>query len=117
MNFVERVGNYIDFFFEGVEIIESNCLVFGWFLRGFIIFEDVYLCYRLGLFIVLYGLFFFVFFNEKVGVVGRIGVGKFLVLNVLFRIVEVEKGRIMIDDYDVVKFGLIDLCRVLSIIL
>ncbi|KAG5384778.1 hypothetical protein IGI04_036248, partial [Brassica rapa subsp. trilocularis] len=101
LNSVERVGNYIDLSSEGSEIIESN---------------HVNLRYRPGLPIVLHGLYFSVSPNEKVGVVGRTGAGKSSVLNALFRIVEVEKGRIMIDDCDAAKFGLTDLRRVLSII-
>ncbi|XP_033137229.1 ABC transporter C family member 12 isoform X2 [Brassica rapa] len=116
LNSVERVGNYIDLPSEGAEIIESNRPVPGWPSRGSITFEDVHLRYRPGLPIVLHGLSFSVSPNEKVGVVGRTGAGKSSVLNALFRIVEVEKGRIMIDDYDVAKFGLTDLRRVLSII-
>ncbi|KAL8091134.1 hypothetical protein AgCh_040295 [Apium graveolens] len=37
-------------------------------------------------------------------------------LNALFRIVELKKGIIWIDDYDVSKFGLTDLQKVLGII-
>lgn len=37
-------------------------------------------------------------------------------INALFRIVELERGRILIDDYDVGKFGLMDLRKVLGII-
>lgn len=37
-------------------------------------------------------------------------------LNALFRIVELERGRILIDGYDIAKFGLTDLRKVLGII-
>ncbi|ESQ33830.1 hypothetical protein EUTSA_v10006558mg [Eutrema salsugineum] len=116
LNSVERVGNYIDLPSEASDIIENNRPVPGWPSRGSIRFEDVHLRYRPGLPLVLHGLSFFVSPGEKVGVVGRTGAGKSSMLNALFRIVEVEKGRIMIDDYDVAKFGLTDLRRVLSII-
>ncbi|CAN6872242.1 unnamed protein product [Brassica oleracea var. botrytis] len=116
LNSVERVGNYIDLPSEAADVIENNCPVTGWPSRGSIKFEDVYLRYRTGLPPVLHGLSFSVSPSEKVGVVGRTGAGKSSMLNALFRIVEVEKGRIMIDDYDVAKFGLMDLRRVLSII-
>ncbi|VVA93078.1 unnamed protein product [Arabis nemorensis] len=116
LNSVERVGNYIDLPSEAADIIENNRPVSGWPSRGSIKFEDVHLRYRPGLPPVLHGLSFFVSPSEKVGVVGRTGAGKSSMLNALFRIVEVEKGRIMIDDYDVAKFGLTDLRRVLSII-
>uniref|UniRef100_A0A1J3HY96 ABC-type xenobiotic transporter n=1 Tax=Noccaea caerulescens TaxID=107243 RepID=A0A1J3HY96_NOCCA len=116
LNSVERVGNYIDLPSEALDIVENNRPASGWPSRGSIKFEDVHLRYRPGLPPVLHGLTFFVSPSEKVGVVGRTGAGKSSMLNALFRIVEVEKGRIMIDDYDVAKFGLTDLRRVLSII-
>jgi ABC-type multidrug transport system fused ATPase/permease subunit len=116
LNSVERVGNYIDLPSEATDIIENNRPVCGWPSGGSIKFEDVHLRYRPGLPPVLHGLTFFVSPSEKVGVVGRTGAGKSSMLNALFRIVEVEKGRIMIDDCDVAKFGLTDVRRVLSII-
>ncbi|CAH2034504.1 unnamed protein product [Thlaspi arvense] len=116
LNSVERVGNYIDLPSEALDIIENSRPVPGWPSRGSIKFEDVHLRYRPGLPTVLHGLSFCVSPSEKVGVVGRTGAGKSSMLNALFRIVEVEKGRIMIDDCDVSKFGLKDLRRVLSII-
>nr|AAF19743.1 Similar to gb/AF008124 Arabidopsis thaliana glutathione S-conjugate transporting ATPase (AtMRP1) and contains two PF/00664 ABC transporter transmembrane regions and two PF/00005 ABC transporter structures [Arabidopsis thaliana] len=116
LNSVERVGNYIDLPSEATAIIENNRPVSGWPSRGSIQFEDVHLRYRPGLPPVLHGLSFFVYPSEKVGVVGRTGAGKSSMLNALYRIVELEKGRILIDDYDVAKFGLTDLRRVLSII-
>lgn len=54
--------------------------------------------------------------TQKVGIAGRTGAGKSSMLNALFRIVELEKGRILIDDCDISKFGLADLRKVLNII-
>jgi ATP-binding cassette, subfamily C (CFTR/MRP), member 1 len=54
--------------------------------------------------------------SEKVGIVGRTGAGKSSMLNALFRIVELERGRIMVDDCDTSKFGIWDLRNVLGII-
>lgn len=64
----------------------------------------------------MHGLSFTVFPSDKVGIVGRTGAGKSSMLNALFRIVELEAGKILIDGYDVAKFGLLDLRRVLGII-
>ncbi|CAI9089674.1 OLC1v1024292C1 [Oldenlandia corymbosa var. corymbosa] len=116
LNAVERVGTYIDLPSEAPDIIESNRPPPGWPSSGLIRFEDVVLRYRPGLPPVLRGLSFKISPCQKVGIVGRTGAGKSSLLNALFRIVELESGRILIDDYDVSKFGLTDLRRVLSII-
>ncbi|KAH6790169.1 multidrug resistance-associated protein 2 [Perilla frutescens var. frutescens] len=65
---------------------------------------------------VLHGISFTISPSDKVGIVGRTGAGKSSMLNALFRLVELEKGRILIDDCDVSKFGLMDLRKVLGII-
>ncbi|KAL7212544.1 hypothetical protein ACSBR2_015274 [Camellia fascicularis] len=116
LNAVERVGTYIDLPSEGPSIIESNRPPPGWPSSGSIKFEDVVLRYRLELPPVLHGLSFTVPPSDKVGIVGRTGAGKSSMLNALFRIVELERGRILIDGYDIAKFGLTDLRKVLGII-
>ncbi|GMH31056.1 hypothetical protein Nepgr_032899 [Nepenthes gracilis] len=116
LNSVERVGTYIDLAPEAPPIIESNRPPPGWPSSGSIKFEDVVLRYRPELPPVLHQVSFTVPPSEKVGIVGRTGAGKSSMLNALFRIVELEKGRILIDDYDIAKFGLTDLRKVLGII-
>ncbi|GLT85719.1 hypothetical protein SLE2022_038990 [Rubroshorea leprosula] len=116
LNGVERVGAYIDLSSEAPDVIESNRPPPGWPSSGSIKFEDVILRYRPELPPVLHGLSFTVSPSEKVEIVGRTGAGKSSMLNALFRIVEVEKGRILIDGYDLAKFGLKDLREALSII-
>ncbi|XAR72526.1 Xenobiotic-transporting ATPase [Bertholletia excelsa] len=116
MNAVERIGTYIDLPSEGPSIIESNRPPPGWPSSGSIKFEDVVLRYRPELPPVLHGLSFTIPPTDKVGIVGRTGAGKSSMLNALFRIVELERGRILIDDYDIAKFGLMDLRKVLGII-
>ncbi|KAK2998795.1 hypothetical protein RJ639_023993, partial [Escallonia herrerae] len=116
LNSVERVSTYIDLPSEAPAIIESNRPPPGWPSSGLIKFEDVVLLYRPGLPAVLCGLSFSISPCEKVGIVGRTGAGKSGMLNALFRIVEVERGRIFIDGCDIIKFGLTDLRKVLSII-
>lgn len=116
LNAVERVGTYIELPPEGPSIIENNRPPPGWPTSGSITFKDVVLRYRPELPPVLHGLSFSISPTDKVGIVGRTGAGKSSMLNALFRIVELEKGRILIDDYDVSKFGLTDLRKVLGII-
>ncbi|KAM6551932.1 hypothetical protein CsatB_001740 [Cannabis sativa] len=116
LNAVERVGTYIDLPSEAPEIIESNRPPPGWPSSGSIKFESVVMRYRPGLPPVLHGLSFEISPTEKLGIVGRTGAGKSSMLNVLFRIVEMEKGRILIDGCDICKLGLTDLRKILSII-
>ncbi|KAK0578361.1 hypothetical protein LWI29_009118 [Acer saccharum] len=116
LNSVERIGTYIELPSEAPLIIESNRPPPGWPSSGAIKFEDVVLRYRPELPPVLHGLSFQISPSDKVGIVGRTGAGKSSMLNTLFRIVELERGRILIDDYDIAKFGLMDLRKVLGII-
>lgn len=115
-NAVERVGTYIDLPSEAPGVIESNRPPHGWPSAGTIEFEEVVLRYRPELPPVLHGISFTILQSEKVGIVGRTGAGKSSMLNSLFRIVELERGKILIDGCDVAKFGLRDLRKVLSII-
>ncbi|GMH26067.1 hypothetical protein Nepgr_027910 [Nepenthes gracilis] len=116
LNAIERVGTYIDLPSEAPSIIESYRPPQGWPSSGLIKFEDVVLRYRPELPPVLHGLTFTISPSEKVGVAGRTGAGKSSMLNALFRIVELEKGRILIDNVDISKLGLTDLCSAISII-
>ncbi|TMW93430.1 hypothetical protein EJD97_011715 [Solanum chilense] len=116
LNAVERVGTYIELPSEGPSIIEGSRPPPGWPSAGSIQFENVVLRYRPELPPVLHGISFTISPSDKVGVVGRTGAGKSSMFNALFRLVELERGRILIDDYDVSKFGLTDLRKVLGII-
>ncbi|XBJ27718.1 hypothetical protein VPH35_004942 [Triticum aestivum] len=116
MNAVQRVGTYIELPSEAPPVIEDNRPPPGWPSSGIIKFEDVVLRYRPELPPVLHGISFIVNGSEKVGIVGRTGAGKSSMLNALFRIVELERGRILIDDCDTSKFGIWDLRKVLGII-
>ncbi|KAK9085883.1 hypothetical protein Sjap_026294 [Stephania japonica] len=116
LNAVERVGTYIELPSEAPAVIESCRPPPAWPALGSIKFEDVVLRYRPELPPVLHGLSFAVSPSEKVGIVGRTGAGKSSMLNALFRIVELERGRILVDEYDIARFGLTDLRKVLGII-
>ncbi|RAL50240.1 hypothetical protein DM860_007914 [Cuscuta australis] len=116
LNAVERVGTYIELPSEAPPIIEGNRPPPGWPSAGSIRFENVVLRYRPELPPVLHGISFTIRPSDKVGVVGRTGAGKSSMFNALFRLVELERGRIIIDDCDVSKLGLMDLRKVLGII-
>ncbi|KAL5716112.1 Canalicular multispecific organic anion transporter 1 [Ranunculus cassubicifolius] len=116
LNAVERAGTYIELPSEAPGVIDTNRPPPAWPSSGLIQFEDVVLRYRPELPPVLHGLSFTVSPSEKVGIVGRTGAGKSSMLNALFRIVELERGRIVIDGCDIAKFGLNDLRKVLGII-
>ncbi|KAI3439159.1 uncharacterized protein J3R85_005115 [Psidium guajava] len=116
LNSVERVGAYIELPSEAPAIVDSSRPPPGWPSLGSIKFEDVVLRYRPELPPVLHGLSFSVAPREKLGIVGRTGAGKSSMINALFRIVELEKGSILIDGCNTSKIGLEDLRKVLSII-
>lgn len=116
LNAVERVGTYIELPSEAPLVVENNRPPPGWPAAGVIKFQDVVLRYRPELPPVLHGISFEIAPSEKIGIVGRTGAGKSSMLNALFRIVEVERGRIFIDECDVSMLGLTDLRKVLGII-
>ncbi|WRX13395.1 ABC transporter-like [Theobroma cacao] len=116
LNAVERVGTYINLPSEAPGVIESHRPPPGWPSSGSIQFEDVAQLCRPELPPVLCGLSTTASPSEKLGIVGRTGAGKSSMLTALFQIVELEKGRIVIDGCDPSRFGLTDLRKVLSII-
>ncbi|KAJ3693573.1 hypothetical protein LUZ60_009053 [Juncus effusus] len=116
LNAVERVGNYIEVKPEAPPVIEGSRPPPAWPAKGVVEFREVVLRYRPELPPVLHGIGFRIEGSEKVGIVGRTGAGKSSMLNALFRIVEPERGTILVDGCDISKFGLWDLRKVLGII-
>ncbi|XP_074269620.1 ABC transporter C family member 12-like isoform X1 [Silene latifolia] len=116
LNAIELVGTYVDLPSEAPCVVENYRPPQGWPSEGSIMFDNVVLRYRAELPPVLHGISFKVHPNEKIGIVGRTGAGKSSMINALFRIVELEKGRILIDGCDISKLRLTDLRRSISII-
>ena len=56
------------------------------------------------------------FCNTQLGIVGRTGAGKSSLISLLFRLFEVQRGRILIDGVDSSQVHLSDLRRRISII-
>jgi ATP-binding cassette subfamily B multidrug efflux pump len=69
--------------------------------RGGIVFDDVRFSYVAGASDVLDGLTLAVRPGEKVGLVGRSGVGKTTLVSLLLRFFEPQEGRILIDGQDI----------------
>ena len=80
----------------------------SWPSKGEIEFEEVSMRYRDDLPFALNGVSLKVSPGMRCGIVGRTGSGKSSLAATLFRLVEVEKGRILLDGVDLAKLGLTD---------
>ena len=69
----------------------------SWPQDGAIKFEEATMSYRPGLPNVIKGISLDIKGGEKIGIVGRTGAGKSSLMLALFRIVELNKGRILLD--------------------
>lgn len=72
--------------------------------------------YRPGLPLVLRGLSAEIQGGQKIGVVGRTGAGKSSLINALFRLAELDDGKIVIDGVDISTLGLRQLRGQMAII-
>ncbi len=115
MNTAERVAHYGSLPAEGALVTDSDPDE-AWPASGQISFEGVRMAYREGLPEVLRGVTFATKPGEKVGIVGRTGAGKSSLLQALFRIVELNAGKIAIDGKDISEMGLDVLRKRLSVI-
>ncbi|KAF1316153.1 Abc transporter c family member 5, partial [Globisporangium splendens] len=112
----ERILEYAAIPPEGSEkalVIEPSA---EWPHQGSIKFENVVFSYKEGAPAVLKGLSFDIKNNEKIGIVGRTGAGKSSLTMALFRINELDAGRILIDGEDISTMPLRSLRSKLSII-
>ncbi|EER20620.1 mgATP-energized glutathione s-conjugate pump, putative [Perkinsus marinus ATCC 50983] len=115
-NSVERIVGYSEVEPEAASVVESNRTPKDWPHDGKITYKMVTARYRSDLAPVLRNVSFSIAGGEKVGVIGRTGAGKTSLLLTLFRIIEIESGRITIDGIDISTIGLRDLRSKLGII-
>lgn len=117
MNSVERIVNYAtelpqEAAYRKPEMTPQE----PWPSNGEVVFDNVSLSYRPGLPLVLKGVSLNIKGGEKIGICGRTGAGKSTIMSALYRLCELNEGRVLIDGVDTSKLGLYDLRRKLSII-
>ena len=95
---------------------DNELLAKNWPTAGKIEYEGVSVRYRATLPLALRQISFSVPAGARVGVVGRTGSGKSTIVQTLFRLLEAEEGRILIDSQDISKVGLHILRTKISVI-
>ena len=116
MNSVERVKEYLEVEQEAEPIIPESRPPGNWPSKGAIQFINYLTRYRSDLEPVLRHITFSVEPGERVGIVGRTGAGKSSLALALFRGLEAEEGKIIIDDVDIGLIGLQDLREAITIV-
>ena len=116
MNSVERIKEFIDIEQEAKALIPENKPSGSWPSHGAVQFVDYTTRYRSDLDPVLKGLSFSIKAEEKVGIVGRTGAGKSSLALALFRGLEADSGKILIDDVNISLIGLQDLRESITIV-
>ena len=116
MNSVERVKEYLDVEQEAEAIVPENRPDGDWPSKGHIDFINYSTRYRKDLQPVLKNLTFTIMAGERVGIVGRTGAGKSSLALALFRGLEADEGKIMIDGVDIGLIGLQDLREAITIV-
>ncbi|XP_031568469.1 multidrug resistance-associated protein 1-like [Actinia tenebrosa] len=113
---VERVKEYSQTPTEAPWIIPGYRPPLEWPQEGNIDVDGLGLRYRNGQPFVLHNVSCQIDGGEKVGIVGRTGAGKSTLSMALFRILECNMGKIIIDNIDISKIGLHDLRTRITII-
>lgn len=116
MNSVERIREYLEVEQEAAEIIPDNRSSTDWPEAGAVTFSDYSTRYRPDLDRVLKHVSFDIKPLEKVGIVGRTGAGKSSLALALFRSLEAETGKIVIDGVDISTIGLQDLRQSITMV-
>lgn len=116
MNSVERIKEYLDVEQEAAAIVDENRPPKNWPAKGSVEFINYTTRYRKELDPVLRNLTFKIEAQEKIGIVGRTGAGKSSLALAIFRALEAEEGKIIIDDIDIGRIGLRDLREAITIV-
>lgn len=117
MNSVERLCEYAFHLEQEAPATYANStLPSTWPQEGQVSFINASLAYRAGLPNVLKSINMDIKPKEKIGICGRTGAGKSSIMTALFRLSELNEGRIEIDGVDISKIGLKELRTKLSII-
>lgn len=116
MNSVERIKEYLDVEQEAEAVIEKTRPAANWPSEGSVEFINYSTRYRSDLDPVLSNVSFKINPLEKVGIVGRTGAGKSSLALALFRGLEAEEGKILIDGVDIGLIGLQDLRESITIV-
>ena len=112
MSAAQRLLEFTELPTEGIYTTPENHQI----TKGHIKFDSVYMRYRPEFPFALSGLSFEIMAGEKIGIVGRTGAGKSSVLQVLFRLVNPEKGTVYLDNFDYLKMGIHDIRQQMSVI-
>uniref|UniRef100_A0A8C6TDA5 Si:ch211-221f10.2 n=1 Tax=Neogobius melanostomus TaxID=47308 RepID=A0A8C6TDA5_9GOBI len=115
---VERISHYIKNLDSEAprQSSQKSAPAPSWPQQGQITFQNVEMCYRHDLPLVLKQLSFNILPHETIGIVGRTGSGKSSLGVALFRLVELTGGSITIDGVNIAQIGLDDLRSKLAII-
>ncbi len=116
MRSVERVKEYLDVDQEAKAIVPAMRPDGNWPSQGSVEFINYSTRYRDDLEPVLKHISFSILPGEKVGIVGRTGAGKSSLALALFRGLEAEEGKILIDSVDIGLIGLQDLRESITIV-
>lgn len=116
MNAVERIQEYINVEQEAPAQIPDTKPAANWPSHGAVQFVGYSTRYRPDLEPVLRKVSFQIAAGQKVGIVGRTGAGKSSLALALFRGLEAEEGKILIDDVDIGLIGLQDLREAITIV-